>query len=97
MLLQVGCALKCTFCATGKGGLGRSLKSHEIVDQVFCLYILLVFSLSIELACDNLVASLRFLEICIQCLFAGLDVPTGIFLRIGFDTAVPLFYCRCLL
>jgi adenine C2-methylase RlmN of 23S rRNA A2503 and tRNA A37 len=32
--LQVGCPLKCTFCATGKGGFFRSLKPHEIVEQV---------------------------------------------------------------
>lgn len=31
---QAGCAMKCTFCATGKAGLTRSLYSGEIVDQV---------------------------------------------------------------
>lgn len=31
---QVGCAMACTFCATGKGGFTRNLKSYEIVDQV---------------------------------------------------------------
>lgn len=31
---QVGCAMDCTFCATGKGGLLRNLSAHEIVDQV---------------------------------------------------------------
>ena len=31
---QVGCALKCTFCATGLLGLKRNLKAHEIVAQV---------------------------------------------------------------
>jgi 23S rRNA (adenine2503-C2)-methyltransferase len=31
---QVGCAMACRFCATGKGGLQRSLAVHEIVDQV---------------------------------------------------------------
>ena len=31
---QVGCPMACRFCATGKGGLQRSLKTHEIVDQV---------------------------------------------------------------
>jgi 23S rRNA (adenine2503-C2)-methyltransferase len=31
---QVGCALKCSFCATGLMGLKRNLKSHEIVAQV---------------------------------------------------------------
>jgi len=31
---QVGCAMACEFCATGKGGFSRNLKAHEIVDQV---------------------------------------------------------------
>jgi len=31
---QVGCPMACRFCATGKGGLQRSLEVHEIVDQV---------------------------------------------------------------
>ncbi len=31
---QVGCSMGCRFCATGKGGLQRSLEVHEIVDQV---------------------------------------------------------------
>jgi 23S rRNA (adenine2503-C2)-methyltransferase len=30
---QSGCALSCTFCATGKMKLGRDLTNHEIVDQ----------------------------------------------------------------
>ena len=30
---QVGCPMACRFCATGKGGLQRSLETHEIVDQ----------------------------------------------------------------
>jgi 23S rRNA (adenine2503-C2)-methyltransferase len=30
----VGCALKCSFCATGLMGLKRNLKAHEIVAQV---------------------------------------------------------------
>lgn len=30
---QVGCAMQCTFCATGKMGLFRSLDADEIVDQ----------------------------------------------------------------
>ena len=35
---QVGCPMACRFCATGKGGLQRSLQTHEIVDQVLsCL------------------------------------------------------------
>jgi 23S rRNA (adenine2503-C2)-methyltransferase len=31
---QVGCPMACDFCATGKGGYKRNLKSYEIVDQV---------------------------------------------------------------
>lgn len=31
---QVGCALACTFCATGRMGLSRNLESWEIVEQV---------------------------------------------------------------
>lgn len=31
---QVGCPMACDFCATGKGGFSRNLKSYEIVDQV---------------------------------------------------------------
>lgn len=31
---QVGCALNCAFCATGKLGFSRNLKVSEIVDQV---------------------------------------------------------------
>jgi 23S rRNA (adenine2503-C2)-methyltransferase len=31
---QVGCALACTFCATGRLGLSRNLEAWEIVEQV---------------------------------------------------------------
>ena len=31
---QVGCGMACTFCATGRMGLLRNLKSEEITDQV---------------------------------------------------------------
>jgi 23S rRNA (adenine2503-C2)-methyltransferase len=31
---QVGCAMGCVFCLTGRLGLKRNLKPHEIVDQV---------------------------------------------------------------
>lgn len=34
---QVGCALKCSFCATGLMGLKRNLKAHEIVAQVVAM------------------------------------------------------------
>ncbi|CAN0837420.1 Probable dual-specificity RNA methyltransferase RlmN [Linum grandiflorum] len=30
---QVGCPLRCSFCATGKGGYSRNLHAHEIVEQ----------------------------------------------------------------
>lgn len=30
---QIGCAMACTFCATGKMGLTRNLNSDEIIDQ----------------------------------------------------------------
>lgn len=31
---QAGCAMRCTFCATGDAGFGRQLTSGEIVEQV---------------------------------------------------------------
>lgn len=31
---QIGCAMGCKFCLTGKLGLKRNLKPHEIVDQI---------------------------------------------------------------
>ena len=31
---QVGCAMRCSFCATGKMGFSRNLNAAEIVDQV---------------------------------------------------------------
>jgi 23S rRNA (adenine2503-C2)-methyltransferase len=31
---QVGCAMGCGFCLTGREGLKRNLKAHEIADQV---------------------------------------------------------------
>lgn len=34
---QVGCAMKCTFCATGLAGYTRSLSAAEIVDQTLQL------------------------------------------------------------
>ncbi|MBS1992531.1 MAG: 23S rRNA (adenine(2503)-C(2))-methyltransferase RlmN [Cyanobacteria bacterium SZAS LIN-2] len=34
---QVGCAVGCTFCATGYLGFKRNLTSQEIVDQVMCI------------------------------------------------------------
>lgn len=29
--------MRCTFCATGKGGYARNLMPHEIVDQVLAI------------------------------------------------------------
>jgi len=34
---QVGCALACAFCATGRMGLGRNLEAWEMVEQVRAL------------------------------------------------------------
>jgi 23S rRNA (adenine2503-C2)-methyltransferase len=34
---QVGCAMRCTFCATGLGGYTRNLTAAEIVDQILWL------------------------------------------------------------
>ncbi|KAJ3676436.1 hypothetical protein LUZ60_003848 [Juncus effusus] len=34
---QVGCPLRCAFCATGKGGFSRNLKPHEIIEQVLSI------------------------------------------------------------
>lgn len=34
---QVGCALRCSFCATGNMGFRRNLTASEITDQVFLL------------------------------------------------------------
>jgi len=34
---QVGCALHCIFCATGKMGYERNLSAGEIVDQIICV------------------------------------------------------------
>jgi 23S rRNA (adenine2503-C2)-methyltransferase len=38
---QVGCAMKCAFCATGLGGLARNLTTGEIVEQMLQLQLLL--------------------------------------------------------
>tara|TARA_Y100001968_G_scaffold322421_1_gene358487 strand:+ start:9067 stop:10137 length:1071 start_codon:yes stop_codon:yes gene_type:complete len=35
---QIGCPMACRFCATGKGGLQRSLEVNEIVDQVLSVH-----------------------------------------------------------
>ncbi len=34
---QVGCAMGCKFCMTGRLGLRRNLKAHEIVDQIIAV------------------------------------------------------------
>ncbi|MFM9500880.1 23S rRNA (adenine(2503)-C(2))-methyltransferase RlmN, partial [Streptomyces galilaeus] len=34
---QVGCAVGCTFCATGYLGFTRNLTPQEIVDQIMCI------------------------------------------------------------
>lgn len=35
---QVGCAVGCIFCATGKSGFGRNLRMGEILEQVYHFY-----------------------------------------------------------
>ncbi|GBF88492.1 hypothetical protein Rsub_01205 [Raphidocelis subcapitata] len=34
---QVGCPMRCTFCATGRGGWARNLRPYEILDQVLAV------------------------------------------------------------
>ncbi len=34
---QVGCAVRCPFCATGLAGLRRNMTVEEVVDQVLCV------------------------------------------------------------
>ena len=34
---QVGCAVNCSFCATGKGGFKRNLTAKEIIEQVLTI------------------------------------------------------------
>lgn len=34
---QVGCAVNCSFCATGKGGFRRNLTASEIVEQILTI------------------------------------------------------------
>jgi 23S rRNA (adenine2503-C2)-methyltransferase len=34
---QVGCAMRCLFCLTGRCGLTRNLKAYEIVDQIIAV------------------------------------------------------------
>jgi 23S rRNA (adenine2503-C2)-methyltransferase len=34
---QVGCAVRCPFCATGLGGLNRNLEGAEVIDQVLAV------------------------------------------------------------
>ena len=48
---QVGCTLDCTFCLTGRMGLLRNLKAHEIVGQVLAVQ----RSLPADLRLTNLV------------------------------------------
>ena len=38
---QVGCAMKCAFCATGLGGLARNLTTGEIIEQLLQLQLIL--------------------------------------------------------
>jgi len=51
--LQVGCPMRCTFCATGKGGFARNLEPHEIVDQVAALGLLYAARVGIMSSCTS--------------------------------------------
>lgn len=51
---QVGCAMRCAFCATGKMGLKRQLLSDEIVDQ-FRLWVAFLKDHGIEERISNVV------------------------------------------
>ncbi|MGN6934970.1 23S rRNA (adenine(2503)-C(2))-methyltransferase RlmN, partial [Neisseria sp. P0017.S002] len=33
---QVGCALECTYCSTGRQGFNRNLTAAEIIGQLWC-------------------------------------------------------------
>ncbi|MCT4616710.1 MAG: 23S rRNA (adenine(2503)-C(2))-methyltransferase RlmN [Candidatus Gracilibacteria bacterium] len=50
---QVGCAMKCSFCATGKLGLTRNLDFYEIVEQI--LYVSDILSQNGEGGLRNIV------------------------------------------
>ncbi|MDH4101101.1 MAG: 23S rRNA (adenine(2503)-C(2))-methyltransferase RlmN [Nitrospirota bacterium] len=52
---QVGCALGCRFCLTGKGGLARNLTAGEIVSQVMAAEKLIATDSSRERRLTNLV------------------------------------------
>jgi 23S rRNA (adenine2503-C2)-methyltransferase len=52
---QVGCAMRCVFCATGAMGLKRSLSSDEIVDQLRFWQSFLRASPALEARISNIV------------------------------------------
>jgi len=52
---QVGCAMRCDFCATGKMGLTRSLETEEIVDQLRAMQIFLAKNPDQEQNISNIV------------------------------------------
>ncbi len=52
---QVGCAMGCTFCRTGQGGLGRNLDAFEIVGMYLALRDLIWKEISTEAPCPNIV------------------------------------------
>ncbi len=45
---QVGCPIRCSFCASGKGGLKRNLSSGEIVEEILHIFSVLPQEASIR-------------------------------------------------
>ncbi|KAG5121074.1 hypothetical protein JHK84_039414 [Glycine max] len=58
---QVGCPLRCSFCATGKGGFSRNLQRHEIIEQTGIKFILCEQVLAIEEVFKNRVTNVVFM------------------------------------
>ncbi|BAT81229.1 hypothetical protein VIGAN_03090500 [Vigna angularis var. angularis] len=58
---QVGCPLRCSFCATGKGGFSRNLQRHEIVEQTGIKFILCEQVLAIEEVFKHRVSNVVFM------------------------------------
>ena len=69
---QVGCMLDCGFCLTGRMGLQRNLKSHEISEQVLTAQDLLAADEQISnvvfMGMGELLANLEALRTSITCL-----------------------------
>lgn len=68
---QVGCAMGCKFCLTGKLGLRRNLKAHEIVDQIISVRRILTNLLTTPHPCLSNPPSPPFAKAGLVGLFAG--------------------------